>query len=371
MKVESSGAGRDRGCLRDREGEIGSRRHASLDPERRARLQCRREADDRPGHADARDRPGDDHDAERRRDEAEVGDREQREAEPDDPHVTDAPQHRRRADAPGDRPDPLDRGEDAEERGFSPSAWMTEKISVSLKPITSSATRDSDHDLAQRQGLPNVAQARRSPRGRSGARAVRASPRARACARERRRTPRRSPSRAPRPRRRRTPVEPGARERRDDPQTFARGGERAVRIREQLLRQHDLQQRGAGGEEHGSERRRTRTRRRRSATRRCGGGRAGARARTRRSTQSDAIISGRRRTRSASRPPSGAASAPAREDEEVSPASALDPVSDFIQTARTMIIARSPNGRQRLPRKQQPRVAIGERAAASDLRGRP
>ena len=48
-------------------------------------------------------------------------------------------------------------------------------------------------------------------------------------------------------------IEAGPRERRDDPQALARGREHAVRLREELLREHDLEQRRAGGVEDGAE----------------------------------------------------------------------------------------------------------------------
>jgi len=48
-------------------------------------------------------------------------------------------------------------------------------------------------------------------------------------------------------------IEAGPRERCDDPQALARCRERSVRLREQLLREHDLEQRRAGGVEDGAE----------------------------------------------------------------------------------------------------------------------
>jgi hypothetical protein len=60
-------------------------------------------------------------------------------------------------------------------------------------------------------------------------------------------------------------------------------------------------------------------------------------------TQSHTIISGRRRTRSASSPPNGPARFPRPSAKKTSPARALEPVRVFIQTARTIHIAQSPN----------------------------
>src|SRR5205807_4170106 len=59
--------------------------------------------------------------------------------------------------------------------------------------------------------------------------------------------------------------------------------------------------------------------------------------------QSVAIMSGRRRTRSASSPPSGPAKLPSPRTRKTRPARALEPVRVFIQTASTIHIAQSPN----------------------------
>ena len=55
------------------------------------------------------------HHAERRHDQAEVGDGEDRQSDADQADLTEASQHRGRGHSAGDRADPLERGEDSEE----------------------------------------------------------------------------------------------------------------------------------------------------------------------------------------------------------------------------------------------------------------